>query len=416
MGRLASTRSEGRGSKHILFITHYFPPEVNAPASRTYDHARRWVQKGVRVTVITNNPNHPLGKIFPGYANRFFSREKLSGIEVIRVKTFLTPHRGVRKRTINYIFFFVMAIGASFFVRGTDVVLATSPQFLCGLAGTLVSKAKRKPFILEIRDLWPGQMRALKVVKSRLVLGFLQRLEKLLYRSADRIVTTTAFQEKYVTGTGYPAGRVATILNGADLEIFQANGSVQGDGEVLAGKFVASYIGFFGMIYALDGILEVAKALESYEDIHFLLVGDGATKESLTAKCQELGLKNVTMMPFQARSEIAKLISLSTLGLLVLKRDWLFETAIPVKMFEYFAMKKPVIFATRKGEGSKIVEDHDCGLVIEPEDSAELKAAILKLYADRDLGKRLGENGYRAVQQYYSRDIMAERMLNVIFN
>lgn len=406
----------GKGSKHILFITHYFPPEVNAPAARAYEHARRWVKNGVRVTVITNNPNHPLGRLFPGYTNRFFSREVLSGIEIIRVKTFLTPHMGFGKRAANYIFFSFMAAGTSFFVNDVDVVLATSPQFLCGLVGALVSKAKRKPFILEIRDLWPGQMMALKVVKSRLVLGFLQRLEKLLYRSADRIVTTTAFQEKYVTGTGYPAGRVATVLNGADLEIFRANAPYEGNDQLLAGKFIASYIGFFGMLYALDGILEVAKALESYEDIHFLLVGDGATKQSLTAKCQELGLRNVTMMPFQARSEIAKLISLSTLGLLVLKRDRLFETAIPVKMFEYFAMKKPVIFATRKGEGSKIVEDHDCGLVIEPENSSELKAAILKLYADRDLGKQLGENGYRAVQQYYSRDILAERMLNVIFN
>ncbi|MFB0517188.1 MAG: glycosyltransferase family 4 protein [Candidatus Neomarinimicrobiota bacterium] len=400
--------------RHILFLTHYFPPEVNAPASRTYEHAKRWVKKGVRVTVITNNPNHPLGKLFPGYTNRFLSREAIDGINVIRVKTFLIPHIGISKRAANYLFFAFMAIVASFFVRNFDVVLATSPQIFCGIAGSLISKAKRKPFVLEIRDLWPGQVVALNVIKSRLLLGIMERLEKFLYRAADGIVTTTGFQRTYILMMAHP-NRVTTIPNAADLELFRSVSSNSIQDHPLAGKFVASYIGFFGMLYALYIILDTAKAVESYKDIHFLLVGDGANKNVVQERCEELGLKNVTLMPFQSRSEIVRLISISDVGLLILKGDQLFETSVPAKMFEYLAMKRPVIFATRKGEGSKLVEKHDCGLVIEPEDSTKLKEAILKLYSDSNLRKKLGLNGYRAVQQYYNRDIMADMMLDAIF-
>ena len=114
---------------HILFLTDNFPPEVNAPASRTYEHAREWVRLGAKVTVITCAPNFPRGKVFPGYRNKLHSTEEMDGITVIRVWTYITANEGRYRRTLDYVSFMLSAFIASFGVRKVDIIIGTSPQF-----------------------------------------------------------------------------------------------------------------------------------------------------------------------------------------------------------------------------------------------------------------------------------------------
>ena len=137
----------------ILFVTHYFPPEVNAPANRTHEHCRRWAQDGHDVTVITGVPNHPRGRIFAGFKNRWLQEEKIDGIRVIRTWMYLAPNSGFSRRIANYILFAFTAVLASFRAGKADLVIATSPQFFAGIAGTIIAKLKHRPFVLEIRDL-----------------------------------------------------------------------------------------------------------------------------------------------------------------------------------------------------------------------------------------------------------------------
>lgn len=157
------------------------------------------------------------------------------------------------------------------------------------------------------------------------------------------------------------------------------------------------------------------ELMGDYPDVHFLLIGDGEEREKIVKKAQQLEIKYVTMLPLQPKERISDFIAMSDLGIVVMRNVPLFQTMISAKMFEYLAMKKPVIFATGKVEGSKIVGKYNCGLVIEPEDSDRLKEAILTLYLDENLRKRLGENGFRTVQHQYNREIMAGKMLRVIF-
>ena len=140
---------------HILFLCHYFPPEVNAPASRTYENARRWVRAGHQVTVLTCHPSHPGGKVYPGYENSPYAWEEMDGIRVLRVGTYLSANKGFAKRTANYISYMLSAVGQCWRVRDVDLVVSTSPQFFCGMAGYFVSRLKRRPWILKIRNLWP---------------------------------------------------------------------------------------------------------------------------------------------------------------------------------------------------------------------------------------------------------------------
>ena len=129
----------------ILFFSHYFPPEGNAPASRTFDHCTRWAAAGHEVTVVTCAPNHPEGKLYPGYRNRLRQVENVKGVRVVRVVTFLAANKGKWCRIANYLSYLVTAVLAGIFERRPDIVIATSPQFFCGWAGVLAGWLRAAP-------------------------------------------------------------------------------------------------------------------------------------------------------------------------------------------------------------------------------------------------------------------------------
>ena len=142
----------------ILFLTDNFPPEVNAPATRTYEHCREWIRQGAEVTVITCTPNFPQGKVYKGYTNKPYQQEMMDGIHVIRVWSYITANEGFIKRTLDYISFSVTSFLAGLFQQA-DIIIATSPQFFTALSGRTLSFWKRKPWIMEVRDLWPESIK-----------------------------------------------------------------------------------------------------------------------------------------------------------------------------------------------------------------------------------------------------------------
>ena len=139
----------------ILFISDNFPPEVNAPATRTFDHCREWVKKGHKVTVLTCAPNFPKGKVYPGYKNSLYNTTYVEGIKVIRLWTYITENKGFFKRVLDYSSFAFMAILAGIFIK-TDRIVTTSPQFFVNFSGLVLKLVKRRPWVLELRDIWPG--------------------------------------------------------------------------------------------------------------------------------------------------------------------------------------------------------------------------------------------------------------------
>ena len=165
------------GKMHILFLTDNFPPETNAPASRTFEHCREWVKAGHQVTIITCAPNFPKGKVFDGYRNRLWQSEQMEGIRVIRVWSYITKNEGFLKRILDYISFMVSAIIAALFVRKPDIVIGTSPQFFTACAAYVVGAYKRIPFVFELRDLWPESIKAVGAMRSGRVLSMLEAIE-----------------------------------------------------------------------------------------------------------------------------------------------------------------------------------------------------------------------------------------------
>ncbi|MGE5431540.1 MAG: glycosyltransferase family 4 protein [Syntrophomonadaceae bacterium] len=399
---------------HILFLTHYFPPEVNAPANRTYEHAKEWV-KEVDVTVITNVPNHPDGRVFPGYKNKLIQKEVIDGIQVVRLWTFVTPNEGFILRSLNYAIYMYAAIiyvllsGIRF-----DVLIATTPQFFCGLAGKYIAMVTRKPFLLELRDLWPESMIAVGAVKNKIIIRILNRLEMGLYKSADRIVSVTKSFKDNLISRGIDPAKIDVIFNGVSPENFTNGRDITNKAirEYLSGGFNVGYIGTIGMAHSIKTLIEAAERLKD-SPIRFIIVGSGAEREKLERLIKEKELSNVRIFPLQSKAEVASIIKKLDVFCVHLKNDPLFKTVIPSKIFEGMIMKKPILIGVN-GEARTIVESANVGMYFEPENAEDLARKVCHYYSNENERVLHGENGFRFVLEKFDRKKLAAEYLCLI--
>ena len=395
----------------ILFLTHYFHPEGNAPATRVTEMTRRWVARGHDVTVITGAPNVPDGVVYPGYRNRLVQRETHDGVRVVRVWTYLAPNKGTARRILNYVSYMLSATLAGLFVRRPDVVIATSPQFFCGWAGVLVSRARRRPFVLEVRDLWPESIEAVGAMRSRRLLRVLEWLELRMYAAAAKIVTVGEGYRVKLLERGVPAARIEVVPNGVDLAAFLAgaDGTKVRERYGVGDRFVCAYIGTIGMGCGLEVVLRAARRLraEGRRDLLFLLVGDGAVREELEASARAEDLSPWVMFTGrQPKSDMPAFLAATDACLVHLTRTKLFETVLPSKIFEAAAMRKPIVLGVA-GFAADLVSGAGAGICIEPENETELLAAVDRLAGDRGLAHRLGDAGYERIATRYSYDRLA---------
>lgn len=402
---------------HILFLTDNFPPEVNAPASRTFEHCREWVAAGHAVTVITCAPNFPIGKLLGGYRNKLWQTEDMAGIRVVRVWSYITANDGFAKRVLDYVSYMVAASIAALFVRRVDIVIGTSPQFFTVVAGWLTGALKRRPWIFELRDIWPESIKTVGAIESGSVIRALERLELFLYRTSTRVVAVTqAFRENLVV-RGIERAKIDVVTNGVDLSRYtprpkdDALESLLG----LQGKFVAGYIGTHGMAHSLETLLDAAEILARTpggENIVILLLGDGARKATLVEDATRRGLTNVRFEAWVPKDEVVRYWSLLDVSLIHLRASELFETVIPSKMFEAMAMGIPMLMGVR-GEAAAILHESGAGETFAPEDAQALADALLRLAADREICARYAAAGIAAAPGF-DRKVLAGRMLAII--
>ena len=400
--------------KRILFLSDNFPPEVNAPATRTNEHAREWVKKGYDVTVITCAPNFPHGKVYEGYKNKLFSREEIDGIKVIRVWTYITANEGFLKRILDYISFAIMAFFVGLRIR-TDIIVATSPQFFTAVAGRWLSFFRFRPWIMEVRDLWPESIAAVGAMNEGKVYKFLEWIELRLYKSAKKIIVVTDTFKRKISARGIDSSKIDVHKNGVILDLFEPRPK---DNELMKanpqfeGKKVFAYIGTHGMAHGLSFILNsLPKLQQSLPQAHFLFIGEGAEKENLLQQALDLKLNNVTFMPFVPKNEVVRYLSLMDVALVNLKKSDTFKTVIPSKIFEAAALQKPILLGL-EGETKGIIESFNAGTCFEPENEEEFIEqcrAILdeKLYIEY-------QDGCQKLAKAFDRKQIAQQVLKTI--
>jgi glycosyltransferase involved in cell wall biosynthesis len=397
----------------LLFLTDNFPPEVNAPANRTYEHCREWVKSGVEVTVITCAPNFPKGEVYPGYKNKLYQTEKIDGIKVIRVWSYITANEGFVKRILDYISFAVMAFFVGLFVK-TDLIIATSPQFFTAVSGRCLSFFKRKKWVFEVRDLWPESIIAVGAMKRNRAIRFFEWIEKKLYQSADHIIVVTDTFKKKIIERGISEDKISVFKNGANLELFKPRGrKIELEQKLkLENKTVFAYIGTHGMAHGLDFILNSIKPLEeSHPEFAFLFIGDGAEKKNLVQQAETLKLTNAVFVDSVGKKEVVDYLSLMDVALVNLRKSDTFKTVIPSKIFEAAAMEKPILLGL-EGETKEIIENYNAGVCYIPEDQNSFYQAVKNITVKEKYQETL--EGSKELVKDFDRSKIAAKMLKCL--
>lgn len=398
----------------ILFLTDNFPPEVNAPASRTFDHCREWVKNGDEVTVITCAPNFPQGKVYDGYKNKWHQEEIIEGIRVIRVWSYIVANKGFIKRTLDFISFSITSFLAGLFVKA-DIIIATSPQFFTALSGRTLKFWKRIPWIMEVRDLWPESIKTVGAMNNGLFIKYFEWQEKRCYKSAKHIVVVTDSFKQRLIERGIPKSKISVIKNGVDRNLFIPSQTKDQEIEKTLGiteKKVIGYIGTHGMAHKLDFILNCAEILQTTKpEYHFLFIGNGAEKDRLTQICKTKKLTNVTMLDSVPKKEVKRYISVLDICLINLRKSELFTTVIPSKIFENAAMEVPILMGV-EGEAKEIVKKYNAGLCFEPENQNDFIKKLSEISKAETRNKLI--IGCRKLAEDFDRKKLALNMQNII--
>lgn len=402
---------------HILFLTDNFPPEVNAPASRTFEHCREWAALGEKVTVITCAPNFPRGKVFDGFRNRLWQCQIIDGIRVIRVWSFIAANDGFTLRIFDYISFMITGTLAAFFVHKVDVVIGTSPQFFTVCAAWVVSRLKRIPWVFELRDIWPESIKAVGAMNDSFAIRLLERLELFLYRQATCIIPVTQSFKSALIERGIDGKKIEVITNGVDLMHFIPQ---KKDEELLIelglrDQFIAGYIGTHGMAHGLEVLLEAAQLIQIHPDgknIRILFLGNGAKKAELIADAQSRGLTNVLFLDSISKAEVTRYWSLLDVSIIHLRKTELFASVIPSKLFECMGMGIPVLHGVA-GESAQIVSNEQVGEVFESQNANQLAELILDLKSDPSRINEYRKSGIEAAKRY-DRKKLASQMLAIL--
>lgn len=392
----------------ILYVSQYFPPEMGAPAARVHELSREWARLGHDVTVLTGFPNHPDGKIPDAYKRqmrRLTVRERVDRITVVRTALYPAANRGSLGRALNYLSFCVSAVIRGLFLERPDVVIGTSPQPLAALAGWLLSRRFARPFVFEVRDLWPESLAAVGASREgSLLCRVIGVIASVLYRRAALIVpVTTAFVPTIRTYT--PDARIAVVENGVDLDRFQPPTDRLASRRALGaeGRFLVSYIGTIGMAHGLDTLLDAAELLrERLPEALVLLAGDGAERERLEALAAERGLANVRFLGPRPRQEVAALVGASDACLVLLRPSEVFKTVLPSKMLEFMACGTPIIVGV-DGLARELVAESGAGTYVPSGDVTALVNAVVDMSRDPGARSWFGQNGRSFVERRFSR-------------
>jgi colanic acid biosynthesis glycosyl transferase WcaI len=401
----------------ILYLSQYFPPEPGAPAARVSELSKAWVEAGHDVTVLTAMPNHPTGVVPPEYQGKAFLRENWHGVDVCRTWIYAAANKGFAKRSLAYASYSVSAsMLAQWRVPEPDIVLATSPQLLCGVAGAAVSATKRKPFVLEIRDLWPESIVAVGALpRQHPVIKGLEVVEKSLYRAANHVVVVTDAFKENLESRGVPSSKLSVIKNGVDLGRFKPSDRNTALRAKLgwSEKFVCAYVGTHGMAHGLDAVLDTAKELLVDDRVRFLFVGEGAERIRLQKRIDDEGIANAKMLGVLPRDAMNEVYATADLCLVPLRKTELFTTVIPSKIFEIFAMARPVLLSV-DGEARAIVERAEGGRFVPPEDVAQMADGIRYYVNQPEEAARAGLRGEGFVRREFDRSRLAADYLQIL--
>lgn len=388
-------------TSRVLYLSQWFPPENGAVGLQV---AKGLAERGFEVEALTGFPNYPSGKLSAGYRLSPYMREVMDGIPIHRVYLHPSHDSSSLGRALNYLSFFASAfIFCLLNARRFDVIYVYHPPITVGLAAALSGYVSRRPFILEVQDLWPDSVAASGMNGTSRLSRLLEPVCRFVYRRAALILGQSHGMAKRLVERGVSEHKSGVIFNWADETAARANGAYDVASLNFEGRFNFVYGGNLGAVQGLDSLIRAAHRLsEAAPQIQLTLVGEGMERERLTALVEQLGAKNIQILPGVHQTQIGDILAAADVLVTHLKDDPLFEITIPSKTQFYLAMGKPVLVGVR-GESARIVTAAGAGMAMEPENEEAIAEAFLAMaQLPRDELDRMGAQGRATYEKQFS--------------
>jgi glycosyltransferase involved in cell wall biosynthesis len=399
---------------HVLLIHQVFASPSEAGGTRHFELLSRLVRSCHRVTVVASNMSYLSGQNLVG-GTKWVTEQNLHGIRVLRAYTYPSLHRSFAWRVISFLSFMVTAVWAGWKAGKIDVVMGTSPPLTQPLSAWLISVLRRRPFLLEIRDLWPEFAIDIGVLRNPVLIWIARRLEMFLYRHATHLLVNSPAYRDYLIAKGVVPQKISLVANGVDPTLFDpaAVGSELRNEFHLNSKFLVVYAGAIGLANDIGSLLDAADLLRDEPEIHLLLAGDGKERSAMHTQALQRGLANVTFIGPLPKSRMPELLAAADVCVATLKNIPMFTTTYPNKVFDYMAAGRPTVLSI-DGVIREVIEAADGGIFAQPGDPQSLAGAIRKLFADRSAAQQMGLRGRQFVEQHFHRHRQAEHFAELM--
>jgi glycosyltransferase involved in cell wall biosynthesis len=371
--------------------------------------ARRLVSSGHQVTMVCG-VSERAGTGLTGPFRRGRREGEVDGIHVIELALPYSNRDHFPKRAWTFLRFAFRSVGIALRAK-YDLALATSTPLTAGIPGIFARWLRGKPFVFEVRDLWPELPREMGVISNPVVLNAMSLLELISYKSAHGLIGLSPGIVDGIKRRGIEPGRITMIPNGCDLEVFGrvSNEDSEITSAVSLDEFVAVYAGAHGIANGLNSVLDAAAELQrrGNKRIKLLLIGDGMRKANLQQRAARDNLDNVLFLDPLSKLRLAALMARAGVGLMVLQNVPAFYNGTsPNKFFDYLAAGLPVV-NNYPGWVAELIRHHRCGIAIPPNNACRFANALEELAGDPAMTVQYGENARRLAEMQFSRDDLA---------
>jgi glycosyltransferase involved in cell wall biosynthesis len=398
----------------VVLIHQAFVPPSEPGGTRHYELARHCVAEGHDFTIVTSDSNYYTGRVSVA-RRRLVVTQDLDGVRVLRTFTFRTLNKSFFWRIVSFVSFMTTSAWGALRAGPVDVVMGTSPSLFQACSAWLASFIRRRPFLLEIRDLWPEFAIEIGVLKNPVLIAMARWVERFLYARASHILVNSPAYRDYLIDKGLPEEKISLIANGVDPALFDpsATGKKLRQQWNLDDKFIVTYAGALGMANDIPNILRAADRLRDENDVHFILAGEGKDRSVLEELAEQLRLTNVTFLGAVAKSDVGELLAASDACVATLKDIPMFKTTYPNKVFDYMAAGRPIVLGI-DGVIRKEVEAAGGGIFVSPGDDEALADAIRSLMSNRPRAKEMGLAGRRYVAEHFDRNQQAKEFVELL--
>jgi glycosyltransferase involved in cell wall biosynthesis len=402
---------------HTLLIHQALGTPETGGGTRHVELPAHLIAQGHKFTILTSNVHYASGRLITDKNGRVRRSQTINGIDIKYLAPFKSLHHSFVLRIVAFLSFMWVSFFAALRVPDVDVVMGTSPPIFQAVSAWLVSVIRHKPFLLEIRDLWPDFAIGMGVLKNPILIMLSRGLERFLYARATHLLVNSPAYRDYLISKGQATDKISFIANGVDLSQFnpeKTNGSAFAAEYELHGKFVVTYAGALGMANDIRTLLDAAAQLRELDALRVLLVGDGKERTNLEAYALKHKLRNVIFCGMRPKADMPGILACTDVCIAILRDIPMFRTTYPNKVFDYMAASKPIVLAIN-GVIRQVIEASNGGVFVPPGDPTKIAEAIRVLYStpSDDLA-RMGTCGRDYVAAHFNRDMHAREFSTLV--